>query len=820
MSCLSGVPAAEAAAAGTEGWKSELYIDFGTGTNLEEGTNKDLDMAGAALLPSHINQEATEALIAGYGSWIYDSTNVGAVYGGAATTQKIGFDRALPAGVTTAGGEYFRDWVFSPDGEAYTFSVDLPAGQYHIYVYTGNKTQGYNNTSLVSFSDNGYQITYDQSSNGGGQYATPGCIYVVNVTEKTSGCGYGTLGVKVFDNTIVTGDDGYDSEKYTEANTTFYKSKKDEIFAGAGVKEFIANGNANAVDGKIVTARLNGIEIMPVTDPVYATQVTATETDTNVSVEVGQTATLTATAKAGSENATERIEYFSSDESIVKVTPNKDNPKQADIIGVAAGTATVTATTPSLIGDTAKSATYTVTVSEETILELDPKSVELKTNGTDEEKTATITATFNAANLEAAKTTITMPTSDYAEITASTPVEVSPSDGTRKGTYTQAITLTAKKSGSAIITFQRDTGRTAELQLSVTTLPKSIEFVDEAGTKVESFTMFSGTTLAVKATVLPEGASQSVTYKFKDTTDIATITPSGRITAKKSGEATIQAVSKSDENVIGEAKLTITPGFSISYKTAEIAMKVGDSKTNELTFTYKEGVDEKKVDTTVTYASSAPAVAEVNKDTGAVTAKTAGEATITATAADGSQTATFKVKVAAAEKPETHATALNVGKKTITLNINNKKTKTAQIKASLAPAGSIDTISYTSSKPSIVKVDQKGVVTALKTGTAKITVKSSNGLTQVVTVKVTSPATKVKITGKKTIKFKKGKKNTIKLKATITPKKSTDKVKWSTSNKKIATVSKKGVVTVKKKGKVKITAKAGKKKATIKITIK
>ena len=109
--------------------------------------------------------------------------------------------------------------------------------------------------------------------------------------------------------------------------------------------------------------------------------------------------------------------------------------------------------------------------------------------------------------------------------------------------------------------------------------------------------MFSGTTLAVKATVLPEGASQSVTYKFKDTTDIATITPSGRITAKKSGEATIQAVSKSDENVIGEAKLTITPGFSISYKTAEIAMKVGDSKTNELTFTYKEGVDEKKVDT-------------------------------------------------------------------------------------------------------------------------------------------------------------------------------------------------------------------------------
>ena len=136
------------------------------------------------------------------------------------------------------------------------------------------------------------------------------------------------------------------------------------------------------------------------------------------------------------------------------------------------------------------------------------------------------------------------------------------------------------------------------------------------------------------------------------------------------------------------------------------------------------------------------------------------------------------------------------------------------------PAGNADSVTFTSNKPQIVKVDQNGIVTALKTGTAKITVKSTNGLSQIVTVKVTSPATKVKITGKKTIKFKKGKKNTIKLKATVTPKKSTDKVKWSTSNKKIATVSKKGVVTVKKKGKVKITAKAGKKKATIKITIK
>ncbi len=48
----------------------------------------------------------------------------------------------------------------------------------------------------------------------------------------------------------------------------------------------------------------------------------------------------------------------------------------------------------------------------------------------------------------------------------------------------------------------------------------------------------------------------------------------------------------------------------------------------------------------------------------------------------------------------------------------------------------------------------------------------------------------------------------------------TDSVKWSTSNKKVATVSKTGLVKAKKKGKATITAKVGSKKLTCKITVK
>lgn len=61
--------------------------------------------------------------------------------------------------------------------------------------------------------------------------------------------------------------------------------------------------------------------------------------------------------------------------------------------------------------------------------------------------------------------------------------------------------------------------------------------------------------------------------------------------------------------------------------------------------------------------------------------------------------------------------------------------------------------------------------------------------------------------------------SSITLKATVKPAKSA-KVKFATSNNKVATVSSKGVVTAKKPGKVTITAKAGSKKTVCKITVK
>lgn len=58
------------------------------------------------------------------------------------------------------------------------------------------------------------------------------------------------------------------------------------------------------------------------------------------------------------------------------------------------------------------------------------------------------------------------------------------------------------------------------------------------------------------------------------------------------------------------------------------------------------------------------------------------------------------------------------------------------------------------------------------------------------------------------------------LEVTKTPVTAKGTVKWTSSNKKVATVSSKGVVTAKKKGTATVTAKVGNKKVTFKVTVK
>ena len=129
-------------------------------------------------------------------------------------------------------------------------------------------------------------------------------------------------------------------------------------------------------------------------------------------------------------------------------------------------------------------------------------------------------------------------------------------------------------------------------------------------------------------------------------------------------------------------------------------------------------------------------------------------------------------------------------------------------------------LKWSSSNKKIATVNKKGVIKAgKKTGTAYIKVVTKYGADA--SVKVTVQKKKVaakKISVKKKITLKKGKKYT--LKALVTPITVTDKVRYKTADKKIATVSGKGVVTAKMKGKTEIAVTCGKKKIKVTVWVK
>lgn len=149
-----------------------------------------------------------------------------------------------------------------------------------------------------------------------------------------------------------------------------------------------------------------------------------------------------------------------------------------------------------------------------------------------------------------------------------------------------------------------------------------------------------------------------------------------------------------------------------------------------------------------------------------------------------------------------------------------QKGSSTALTASVFPKNTTDKITWSTSNKKVVTVSAKGKIKGIKTGTATITARASNG--KKATCKVTVVKNKKKSTSVRlnaaNITVNKGAYK--QLKATITSK-STDKVTWSSSNKKVATVDKNGVVVGVKKGTATIAAKTSSgKKATCKVTVK
>jgi len=202
------------------------------------------------------------------------------------------------------------------------------------------------------------------------------------------------------------------------------------------------------------------------------------------------------------------------------------------------------------------------------------------------------------------------------------------------------------------------------------------------------------------------------TWKDSNGKTAASTTFKGSAVGKTSFSITDKDKRKLTVNVNVKAKPT-----KIAFKTASATIGVGESFATGVTFTPE------KAHTKRTYTSKDPTIATVNSS-GKITGKKAGKTTITVKTYNG-KTAEFTVTVKKAPG------SVKLDKASATL----AKGKTLTLAATL-PSGTASKLTWSSSKASVAKVDSKGKVTAVAKGTAVITVKTFNGKTAAVTVKV------------------------------------------------------------------------------------
>lgn len=248
---------------------------------------------------------------------------------------------------------------------------------------------------------------------------------------------------------------------------------------------------------------------------------------------------------------------------------------------------------------------------------------------------------------------------------------------------------------------------------------------------------------------------------------------------------------------------------SITLDSTSMTLIEGD--TQKLTATVSPSNAENKA---VIWTSSNSSVASVKE--GTVTALKVGEATITAKSDDGGKTATCKVTVNAKVYP---VTGVTLDKTSYEMTEGDEFTLTATVKPDNATNKNV---TWSSSNTSVATVSN-GKVTALKAGTATITVKTEDGgKTATCEVTVNAKVYPVESVSLDKTSYKMIEGEEITLTATVNPENATNKnISWSSSNTAVSSVDN-GKVTALKAGTTIITVKTedGNKTATCEVTVR
>ncbi|HEY5588449.1 MAG TPA: Ig-like domain-containing protein [Candidatus Paceibacterota bacterium] len=286
-------------------------------------------------------------------------------------------------------------------------------------------------------------------------------------------------------------------------------------------------------------------------------------------------------------------------------------------------------------------------------------------------------------------------------------VSIAKVDGTGK--------VTALKVGTASITGVT-VDRGLKVYCKVTVNP--IIHVTKVSLNKATDILIAGATDNLKATISPVNATNKTIKWASSNINVAKVDSNGKITALANGHANITATSI-DGGKINQC--TITVNNPILHVTGVSLNKTTDTlivgNTNHLTSTISPSNATNK---DVKWTSSDDTIATVD-NLGKVIAVSTGNVTITATTVDGSKTANCIITV---NNPVTKVTSVSLDKTTDILLVGS----TDNLLATVNPSNAVNKdVTWKSSDSSIATVDNVGKVTAIRAGTATITVTTVDG---------------------------------------------------------------------------------------------
>ncbi|GIP28420.1 hypothetical protein J23TS9_35500 [Paenibacillus sp. J23TS9] len=483
--------------------------------------------------------------------------------------------------------------------------------------------------------------------------------------------------------------------------------------------------------------------------------------------------TATYTDNSTDTDASNKAEWTVDDSSVVSVVNGEVKP-------IGSGTATITATYGKQ--------TVSIPVSVELVKRLDPSETKVSML-VSEKKTVQITlkATYPDGEVKddvAAQAEWSTSNAEVADVIKGEITAYGPG----------SATITAKY-GTQTATVQVDVDKTIRLQASEQNIFLHTNETLKNPIKLEA--------------VYPDKDPVDITKDavWTSNNEKVAFVKQGAVTANAPGAAVITAK-------YGDKSVTINVDVDVPRHLdmlEEVALSLTGTKTQqlELTATYANGQTE-KVQNKAEWKSSKDDIVYVSN--GLLTAYKKGQADITATY--GGVTVTTHVAVDIPLKVE-------LSSKKVSLKVNGTYAASLVLDygADKPSEQLTDKVDWSSNKEEIAKVDDKGIVTGVSSGTATITAKyESKTYTMTVEVGLVSELT----SPQSLIIMSTGDKKTIDLSAVNDPESAeglNKRATWKSSSPAVASVDGEGVVTGMKSGKATITAEYGGKKVTVTVEV-